>query len=44
MDAGLPRRPLGRPGLEVTTLGYGAMSLDARFGPTISQEQATRGC
>ena len=41
-DTGLPRRPLGRTGLDVTTLGYGAMSLDARFGPVISQEQATR--
>ncbi|MSP22440.1 MAG: aldo/keto reductase [Dehalococcoidia bacterium] len=41
-DAGLPRRQLGHTGLEVTTLGYGAMSLDARFGPVISQEPATR--
>lgn len=41
-DTGLPKRQLGRTGLEVTALGYGAMSLDARFGTTISQEQATR--
>jgi aryl-alcohol dehydrogenase-like predicted oxidoreductase len=41
-DTGLPKRTLGRTGLDVTTLGYGAMSLDARFGPVISQEQASR--
>ncbi len=39
-DTGLPTRILGRTGLEVTTLGYGAMSLDARFGKVISHEQA----
>ena len=39
-DTGLPTRTLGRTGLEVTTLGYGAMSLDARFGKVISPEQA----
>jgi aryl-alcohol dehydrogenase-like predicted oxidoreductase len=36
----LPTRILGRTGLEVTALGYGAMSLDARFGPVITQDQA----
>ncbi|MFN8639242.1 MAG: aldo/keto reductase [Dehalococcoidia bacterium] len=41
MDTGLPTRILGRTGLEVTTLGYGAMSLDARFGRTISPDEAT---
>lgn len=40
-DQGLPTRVLGRTGLEVTTLGYGAMSLDARFGRTIGQAEAT---
>lgn len=40
-NAGLPVRALGRTGLEVTTLGYGAMSLDSRFGRTISQDEAT---
>ncbi|TAJ18168.1 MAG: aldo/keto reductase [Dehalococcoidia bacterium] len=37
---GLPTRTLGRTGLEVTTLGYGAMSLDSRFGRTVSQDEA----
>jgi aryl-alcohol dehydrogenase-like predicted oxidoreductase len=37
---GLPTRTLGRTGLPVTTLGYGAMSLDSRFGRTISQAEA----
>ena len=37
----LPRRTLGRTGLEVTTLGYGAMELrGAPAGPTIADEQA----
>jgi len=36
----LPTRTLGRTGLEVTTLGYGAMSLDARFGRAISEPEA----
>jgi len=37
----LETRTLGRTGLEVTRLGYGAMSLDPdRFGP-VSPEQAT---
>ena len=36
----LPTRPLGSTGLQVTTLGYGAMSLDARFGRTVSQDEA----
>jgi aryl-alcohol dehydrogenase-like predicted oxidoreductase len=41
-DQGLPTRTLGRTGLLVTRLGYGAMSLDPdRFGP-VSDEQATR--
>lgn len=39
-DSGLPTRALGRTGLKVTTLGYGAMSLDARFGRTVSQAEA----
>jgi len=39
-DTGLPTRPLGTTGLTVTTLGYGAMSLDARFGRTVSQAEA----
>ena len=41
---GLPRRMLGRTGLEVTMLGYGAMALDqARMAPrglAISDEQS----
>ena len=37
----LPGRTLGRTGLEVTTLGYGAMELrGAPSGPDISDEQA----
>ena len=40
-DTGLPTRTLGRTGLEVTTLGYGAMSLDDRFGRTVPAEEAT---
>lgn len=37
----LPRRMLGRTGLEVTTLGYGAMELrGAPRGPEVSDEQA----
>ncbi len=40
MATGLPTRTLGRTGLEVTTLGYGAMSLDSRFGRTVSQAEA----
>lgn len=36
----LPTRPLGSTGLQVTTLGYGAMSLDSRFGRTVSQAEA----
>lgn len=40
MPTGLPTRTLGRTGLEVTTLGYGAMSLDSRFGRTVSQTEA----
>jgi len=40
-DTGLPTRILGRTGLEVTTLGYGAMSLDDRFGRTVTAEEAS---
>lgn len=40
MPTGLPTRTLGRTGLEVTTLGYGAMSLDSRFGRTVAQTEA----
>lgn len=40
-DTGLPTRTLGRTGLEVTTLGYGAMSLDDRFGRTVTSEEAS---
>jgi len=40
-DTGLPTRILGRTGLEVTTLGYGAMSLDDRFGRTLTAEEAS---
>src|SRR5437667_11790180 len=39
----LPRRVLGRTGLEVTILGYGAMELrGAPTGPEISDDQAAR--
>ena len=41
--AELPRRTLGRTGLEVTTLGFGAMELrGAPAGPDISDEEAER--
>ena len=37
----LPRQTLGRTGVEVTTLGYGAMELrGAPAGPPITDEQA----
>jgi len=39
-DGGLEKRTLGRTGLEVTTLGYGAMSLDDRFGRTVTEGEA----
>ncbi len=39
-DSNLPTRPFGNTGLHATTLGYGAMSLDARFGRTVSQTEA----
>jgi aryl-alcohol dehydrogenase-like predicted oxidoreductase len=39
----LPRRTLGRTGLDVTTLGYGAMELrGAPNGPEVSDDQAAR--
>ena len=39
----LPKRALGRTGLEVTTLGYGAMELrGAPSGPQISDDAADR--
>ena len=39
----LPKRTLGRTGLEVTTLGYGAMELrGAPRGRDVSEEQAER--
>ena len=39
----LPTRPLGRTGIEVTRLGYGAMSLDGeRFGQHFTPEDAGR--
>jgi aryl-alcohol dehydrogenase-like predicted oxidoreductase len=38
--ADLPRRTLGRTGLEVTTLGFGAMELAGRAGSKISDEDA----
>jgi aryl-alcohol dehydrogenase-like predicted oxidoreductase len=39
--AGLPKRSLGRSGLEVTTLGFGAMELrGAPVGPPITDQQA----
>ena len=41
--ADLPKRTLGRTGLEVTTLGYGAMELrGAPRGRDVSEEQAER--
>ncbi|GMU40049.1 MAG: aldo/keto reductase [Chloroflexota bacterium] len=40
VDTGLPKRTLGRTGLEVTTLGYGAMSLDDRFGRAVTEDEA----
>jgi aryl-alcohol dehydrogenase-like predicted oxidoreductase len=41
--AGLPKRTLGRTGLEVTTLGFGAMELrGAPVGPVIADEQAEK--
>lgn len=42
MNTGLPMRVLGRTGLDVTRLGYGAMSLDDRFGRAIAEDEATR--
>ena len=37
----IPRRTLGRTGLEVTTLGYGAMELrGAPTGPDLSADDA----
>lgn len=36
----LPLRTLGRTGLRVTALGYGAMSLDDRFGRVVSLAEA----
>ncbi len=39
-NSDLPTRRFGNTSLEVTTLGYGAMSLDARFGRTVSQAEA----
>lgn len=39
--ADLPRRVLGRTGIDVTTLGFGAMELrDAPRGPAVSEETA----
>ena len=39
----VPRRPLGRTGLEVSTLGFGAMELrGAPSGPGIDDEDAGR--
>jgi aryl-alcohol dehydrogenase-like predicted oxidoreductase len=41
--AGLPKQTLGRTGLEVTTLGFGAMELrGAPAGPEITDDQADR--
>ncbi|MBO0714216.1 MAG: aldo/keto reductase [Acidimicrobiales bacterium] len=41
--ADIPRRTLGRTGLEVTTLGYGAMELrGSRGAPEMSDEEAGR--
>ena len=42
MTSGLPTRTLGRTGLEVTTLGYGAMALNVRSGPAIATDEARR--
>ncbi len=39
-DTGLPTRTLGRTGLEVTRLGYGAMSLDNGRLTPVTPEQA----
>ena len=39
-DQGLPARILGRTGPEMTTLGYGAMSRDTRFGRDVSLDEA----
>ena len=39
-DTGLPKRTLGRTGLEVTRLGYGAMSLDNGRLTPVTPEQA----
>ena len=37
----LPRRTLGRTGLEVTTLGYGAMEMrGGGYGPAVTDEEA----
>jgi aryl-alcohol dehydrogenase-like predicted oxidoreductase len=39
----LPRRPLGRTGLDVTTLGYGAMELrNTQGAPAVSEGEASR--
>jgi hypothetical protein len=39
----LPKRMLGRTGLQVTTLGYGAMELrGAPRGPEVSDEAAEK--
>ena len=39
----LPKRTLGRTGLEVTTLGYGAMELrGAPRGRDVGEDQAER--
>jgi aryl-alcohol dehydrogenase-like predicted oxidoreductase len=41
--AELPKRTLGRTGMDVTTLGYGAMELrGAPRGREVSDEQASR--
>jgi aryl-alcohol dehydrogenase-like predicted oxidoreductase len=40
VDNGLPRNTLGRTGLEVTQLGYGAMSLDSGRLTPVTDEQA----
>ena len=39
-DDRIPTRTLGRTGLDVTVLGYGAMSLDDRFGRIIEPAEA----
>ena len=36
----LPTNTLGRTGLRVTTLGYGAMALNNRGGPAVTKDQA----